>query len=40
VINVSFGADHRVLDGATVARFSNEWKSLVENIEQTVVALR
>lgn len=23
VINVSFGCDHRILDGATVARFSN-----------------
>lgn len=23
VINVSFGCDHRIVDGATVARFSN-----------------
>lgn len=23
VINVSFGCDHRIIDGATVARFSN-----------------
>ena len=23
MVNVSFGCDHRVLDGATVARFSN-----------------
>lgn len=28
VMNVSWSADHRVLDGATVARFSNEWKRL------------
>jgi 2-oxoisovalerate dehydrogenase E2 component (dihydrolipoyl transacylase) len=31
VINVSFGCDHRVIDGATVARFSNYWKQLIEN---------
>jgi 2-oxoisovalerate dehydrogenase E2 component (dihydrolipoyl transacylase) len=31
IINVSFGCDHRIVDGATVARFSNEWKSLLEN---------
>lgn len=31
VMNVSWSADHRVIDGATVARFSNHWKALVEN---------
>ena len=31
VINVSFGCDHRVIDGASVARFSNEWKRVIEN---------
>mgnify|MGYP002370832755 CR=1 FL=1 len=31
VINVSYGCDHRVVDGATVARFSNAWKQLIEN---------
>lgn len=30
-INVSYGCDHRVVDGATVARFSNHWKQLIEN---------
>jgi 2-oxoisovalerate dehydrogenase E2 component (dihydrolipoyl transacylase) len=30
-LNVSFGCDHRVVDGATVARFSNHWKQLIEN---------
>lgn len=28
---VSFSADHRVVDGATVARFFSEWKAIVEN---------
>jgi 2-oxoisovalerate dehydrogenase E2 component (dihydrolipoyl transacylase) len=31
VLNISFGCDHRVIDGATVARFSNEWKNMIEN---------
>ena len=29
VLNVSYGCDHRVVDGATVARFSNSWKQLI-----------
>ncbi|KAG0196999.1 hypothetical protein BGX28_009488 [Mortierella sp. GBA30] len=31
IVNVSWSADHRVIDGATVARFSEAWKSIVEN---------
>ncbi|KAL3700852.1 hypothetical protein R1sor_018874 [Riccia sorocarpa] len=30
IMGVTWGADHRVIDGATVARFCNEWKSLIE----------
>lgn len=31
VMNVSWAADHRLLDGATVARFFKDWKTYVEN---------
>lgn len=31
VMNISWSGDHRVLDGATVARFSNLWKAFIEN---------
>eukprot|EP00027_Filamoeba_sp_ATCC50430_P006869 CAMPEP_0168564316 /NCGR_PEP_ID=MMETSP0413-20121227/13177_1 /TAXON_ID=136452 /ORGANISM="Filamoeba nolandi, Strain NC-AS-23-1" /LENGTH=506 /DNA_ID=CAMNT_0008595973 /DNA_START=43 /DNA_END=1560 /DNA_ORIENTATION=- len=31
VMNVSWSADHRVIDGATMANFSNLWKNYLEN---------
>ena len=40
LINVSWSADHRVLDGATVARFSNLMKDYIENPAKMVLDLR
>ncbi|KAL2922952.1 Lipoamide acyltransferase component of branched-chain alpha-keto acid dehydrogenase complex mitochondrial [Bienertia sinuspersici] len=40
VMNVNIGADHRVLDGATVAKFCNEWKSFVEKPELLLLHTR
>lgn len=37
---VNVGADHRVLDGATVAKFCNEWKLFIEKPELLMLHLR
>ncbi|KAL5785182.1 hypothetical protein ACOSQ2_007574 [Xanthoceras sorbifolium] len=39
-MTVNIGADHRVLDGATVARFCNEWKQFIENPEFLMLHMR
>ncbi|KAI8336272.1 2-oxoacid dehydrogenases acyltransferase-domain-containing protein [Chlamydoabsidia padenii] len=31
ILPISWSADHRIIDGATVARFGNSWKTLIEN---------
>ncbi|CAK7333320.1 unnamed protein product [Dovyalis caffra] len=40
VMMVNIGADHRVLDGATVAKFCNEWKQLIEKPELLMLLMR
>jgi 2-oxoacid dehydrogenases acyltransferase (catalytic domain) len=30
IMTVSWSADHRIVDGASVARFSNTWKGFIE----------
>ena len=40
VMQVSWSADHRVIDGATVARFSNLWKSYLENPGTLLIHLK
>ncbi|XP_056119877.1 lipoamide acyltransferase component of branched-chain alpha-keto acid dehydrogenase complex, mitochondrial-like isoform X2 [Rhinichthys klamathensis goyatoka] len=40
VMNVSWSADHRVIDGATMSRFSNLWRSYLENPAAMVLDLK
>jgi 2-oxoisovalerate dehydrogenase E2 component (dihydrolipoyl transacylase) len=40
IMNVSWSADHRVVDGATVARFSNVWKGFIEQPHLMLADLR
>jgi len=40
VMNISWSADHRVVDGATVARFSNVWRGYLENPSSMLTSMR
>ncbi|XP_042417570.1 lipoamide acyltransferase component of branched-chain alpha-keto acid dehydrogenase complex, mitochondrial-like [Zingiber officinale] len=40
VASVTVGADHRIVDGATVARFCNEWKLLIEKPELLLLHMK
>ncbi|XP_077188996.1 lipoamide acyltransferase component of branched-chain alpha-keto acid dehydrogenase complex, mitochondrial [Paroedura picta] len=40
IVNVSWSADHRIIDGATMARFSNLWKSYLENPASMLLDLK
>lgn len=39
-MQISWSADHRVIDGATMARFSNLWKSFLENPATMIVHMK
>ena len=40
VLTVSWAADHRVIDGAMMARFAADWKRLVEAPDTMLLELR
>jgi 2-oxoisovalerate dehydrogenase E2 component (dihydrolipoyl transacylase) len=40
VLTVSWAADHRVIDGAMMARFSADWKRYVEAPDTMLLELR
>ncbi|XP_060602359.1 lipoamide acyltransferase component of branched-chain alpha-keto acid dehydrogenase complex, mitochondrial-like [Ruditapes philippinarum] len=40
IMQVSWSADHRVIEGATMARFSNLWKSYLENPKTLILDMK
>lgn len=40
IMTINIGADHRVLDGATVAKFCNEWKLYIEKPELLLLHMK
>ncbi|XP_057772113.1 lipoamide acyltransferase component of branched-chain alpha-keto acid dehydrogenase complex, mitochondrial [Salvia miltiorrhiza] len=40
IMTINIGSDHRVLDGATVAKFCNEWKQFIEKPELLMLHTR
>jgi len=40
IMNVSWSADHRVIDGVTMAKFSNQWKAYLANPALMLADLR
>lgn len=39
-MHASWSADHRIIDGATMARFANLWKLYVEQPHRMVMDMR
>jgi 2-oxoisovalerate dehydrogenase E2 component (dihydrolipoyl transacylase) len=40
IMQASWSADHRVIDGATMARFSNLVKKYIENLSFLIIDLK
>ena len=40
VLQVLWSADHRIVDGATMAKFNNHWKSLIEDPYSMLIDLK
>jgi 2-oxoisovalerate dehydrogenase E2 component (dihydrolipoyl transacylase) len=40
IMTVSWAADHRFVDGATIARFTRRWKGLIEAPASMLVEMR
>eukprot|EP01083_Nonionella_stella_P052811 139984_1 len=40
VLDVSWSADHRIIDGATIARFSRTWKAYIEQPERMLLDMK
>jgi len=40
IARISWAADHRAIDGATLAKFSNQWKNYVENPSSMLLSLK
>lgn len=40
IMQISWGGDHRVIDGATMARFSNKWKEYLESPITMLMAMK
>lgn len=40
IMCISWAADHRVLDGVTLAKFSNKWKEYVEKPHSMLLDLK
>jgi 2-oxoisovalerate dehydrogenase E2 component (dihydrolipoyl transacylase) len=39
ILPLSLSYDHRVIDGGTIARFNNLWKSYLENPSAMMMAM-
>jgi hypothetical protein len=39
MVNISISADHRILDGATVAKFAARMKELIENPNLMLISM-